>query len=359
MTILSKYILREFLLTLLYGLAVVLALFMIIELFQRLDVFIKYQAPFSSIIRYLSYMTPGIIILLCPIAVLLSSFITFGVLSRNFEIIALRASGVSLYRIIIPVLMCTFLISIASLLGNELVAPHTNRVAEETYDKIKGRVYGKSIYSGDQIWYRGEEVIYNIKVFHRQFNVLEGVALYYFDNAFELIKRVDAERARWQNNQWVFENVTTRTFNAHKENKTIFEKNCTIPLTETPETFKQEVREPEEMSFRELEEYIEKTTQEGYDTTPYLADLYAKISSPFINFVIALLGIPFAVRIGKHGGFALGVTMSFFVGFGYWVFFNLCLALGHSGALSPLLSAWVANITFVIVGLWLLLQIRF
>jgi len=358
MTIISRYILREFSKSFFYGLAVAASLFFIIELFERLDTFIKHHASFNIIVKYFFYKLPSIVFTITPVAVLLATFITLGILARNFEIVAFRATGISLFRLVLPILAYTLTVSIISLLGNELLTPYTNRKVKTLYNEIKGRKQ-KFLFKQHQLWYRGEDVIYNINLFSRQYNILRDVTLYFFDSNFHLCKRIDAERAQWKNNQWVFANVTTRFFDPEQKNKTLFKRQKVLPLKENPETFKQEVREPKEMSYVELKEYIEKTTQEGYDTKKYLADLYAKGSTPFINFIIALLGIPFAISIGRHGGFALGVTLSFVVGFFYWVFFNMCLALGYSGALPPIISAWIANFIFGTFGLWMLLHIRY
>jgi len=358
MTIITKYVLREFSKFFCYSLAVAISLFFVIDLFERLDSFLKHQASLGAIVWYFLFKFPSIILNMTPMAVLLATFITLGILSRNFEIIALRANGISLFRVVTPILVYTLTLSIVCLLGNELISPYTNRKVKTISNEIKGRK-GKNLFKQHQLWYRGEEVIYNIKFFSHRDNTLHGITMYFFNHNFHLFKRIDAERARWQNNQWVFSNVTTRVFGPEKKINTSFKKHMIIPLKESPETFKQEIRAPEEMSYLALKEYIEKTTKEGYDTTKYLTDLYAKISSPFISFIISLLGIPFALKIGKHGGFALGVTISFAIGFAYWVFFNICLALGHGGALPPLISAWIANLIFGTLGLSMLLQIRY
>lgn len=358
MTILTKYILREFSKVFFYSLAVAVSLFFIFDLFERLDDFLKFHAQIGPILQYFLFKFPPIIFQITPVAVLLATFIVLGMLSRNFEIIALRTSGISLFRTISPILGSALLISIITLFGNELISPLANQKAKAISNEIKGRK-GKYLFNQNQLWYRGEAAIFNIKFFSPQDNILHGVTLYFFDHDFHLLKRIDAEKAEWQGKQWIFHNVITRVFGADKTIKTSLEPKKVFPLKEGPEIFKQEIREPEEMSYIELKGYIEKTTQEGYDTTKYLADMYTKLSSPFINFIISLFGIPFALRIGKHGGFALGVTASFVVGFLYWVFFNLCLALGHSGAFHPLISAWVANFIFGTLGLYLLLQIRY
>lgn len=358
MTILTKYLLREFSKVFFYSLAVALSLYLIIDLFERLDTFITHRASLWTTSQYFLFKFPYIVFQITPMAVLLATFITLGNLSRNFEIVALKANGVSLFRLVAPILVSTLTISIAAFFGNELISPYTNRKVQTIFNEIKEKK-GKYLFKQHQIWYRGKGVIYNIKFFSPQEDTLQGVTLYFFDTNFHLFKRVDAERAHWQENQWIFTNVTTRSFESENAIKISFDRQKPIPFEEGPETFKQEIRKPYEMSYLELKDYIEKTTQEGYDATTYLADMYAKISNSFINFIISLFGIPFALRLGKHGGFALGVTLSFFIGFVYWVFFNICLALAHSGALPPMVSAWVANLTFGALGLSMLLQIRF
>jgi lipopolysaccharide export system permease protein len=355
MTIISKYIVREFSEVCAYSLAVAMSLFLIFDLFERLDTLIKYHATFSAGAQYFLFKLPYLLFQMAPIAVLLATCITFANLSRHSEIVALRASGISLYHLLSPIIATTLIISVATFFGNELVSPYANQKVQVILDDIKGQK-GKYLFKQHEIWYRGEGVIYNIKFFSYQDNTLHGVTLYFLDKNFRLYKRIDADRGHWDNGQWLFTKVTTRTFESNKAITTVSEERKRIPFKEGPETFRQEVRKPEVMSYLELKDYIEKTTNEGYDTSSYLADMYAKISSPFINLIISLLGIPFAIRLGRHGGFALGITLSIIIGFLYWVFFNVCLALGHGGALPPVIAAWIANLIFGALGLYLLLQ---
>ncbi|WAC07870.1 MAG: LPS export ABC transporter permease LptG [Thermodesulfobacteriota bacterium] len=358
MTIITRYILREFIKVFLFSLAVIVVLYFIGNLADRLGDFLKYKPSFESLLQYFCFNNLATIFQVTPIPVLLATSITIGILSRNFEIIALRSSGVSLSRTISPILIAALCISIVTLFGNELVSPYATQKAKAIARSIKGKEK-KKIFNPDQIWFRGKEIIYNIKYFSSRKNTLYGVTLYFLNHDFALYKRVDAEQAIWRGNTWVFQKVFTREFEANNVIKVSFTKETSFPLEETPETFKQEIREPEEMSYLELKGYIEKTTQEGYDATKSLADLYAKLSSPFINFFIALFGIPFALKIGKHGGFAVGITLSCVIGMAYWFFYGICNALGAEGALSPLISAWAANFVFGILGFYLLLHVKY
>ncbi len=298
MTIITRYITLEFIKVFLYSLAVIVVLFFIGDLVERLGEFLKYQASSSLFLQYFFFRTLIMIFQVTPIPIVLATSIVIGILSRNFEIIALRSSGVSLSRTISPILIAALCISIVNLFGNELISPYATKKSRDIFRSIKGKEK-KKIFNPDQIWVRGKGIIYNIKYFSARNNTLHGVTLYFLNHDFMLYKRIDAEQAAWQGNTWVFKNVFTREFEANNVIETYFTKETSFPLEETPETFKQEIREPEEMSYLELKGYIEKTTQEGYDTTKFLAALYAKLSSPFINFFIALFGIPFALKIGK------------------------------------------------------------
>ena len=374
MTILTRYILKEFLKVFGYSLAVVVSLFLVIDLAERLDDFLKHEAGFWLVFQHFFFKIPPIILQISPAAVVLATSIVVGMLVRNFEIVAIKASGISLFRTISPILTAALGISIVTFFGNELIAPYSNQKVKSTSNQIKGRERDK-FFDQEQIWFRGEKgVIYNIKffspkedtlqgvkLFSPEDDTLQGVTLYFLDHDnFRLIKRIDAEKAVWEEDKWAFYNVTTRVFSDFPKGiETSFKSKENFPLQETPATFKQEIREPEEMSYLELKRFIEKTTQEGYDTTKYLADLHAKLASPFINIIIVLFGIPFALRAGRHGGLALGVTISFVIGFGYWGFFQLCLVLGHGGALPPFIAAWIANFIFAVLGLYLLLHVRY
>lgn len=357
MTIVTRYILREFNRVLAYSFAVAVSLYFIIELSERLDTFLTHKAGVGTVVQYFLFKVPAIVLNVAPIPVLLTTFIALGVLARNFEIIAFRTNGVSLYRLVSPLLCYTLLLSVACLVGNELVAPYTNRTAKAILSEVKGGRQ-KRLYN-DQIWYRGGDVIYNIKGFNPQDETLSRVTLYYFDHGFQLRKRIDAESARWVNGQWVFFKVVTRTFAPKKRVATTFTQQEIIPLEESPDAFRQEMQSPEEMSYLELKDYIEKTTRQGYDTTRLLPAMYAKFSSPFISFVISMFGIPFALKIGRHGGFGVGVVVSFAIGYGYWLVFSACLALGSGGILPPLVSAWIASVTFAALGVSMLLHTRY
>lgn len=360
MLIITRYFTREFLKIFCLCLASFIILYLLVDLFENLDGFIKNQAPVSVIISYLLFNVPFVIYQVSPLGVLLCTFITIGIYVRFNEITALKAHGISLFAVLkvfffIAVCACGVAIGL-----QEYVLPYTNRMVKEIKTvHIKGDER-KNITARNHFWYRSEDAIYNIELFLPGRNIIQGITIYYFTPAFQLRERIDARWAEWKEaKDWILHDGVARVFPDDREEiqLTTFSERV-ISIHETPEDFKTSQKLSEEMSFSELRTFINKIRAEGYDVTPYEADMHAKISYPFINIVMALLGIPFALMIGRSGGMALGITFSVALGFIYWLFFAFCLSLGKNGSLPAFLSAWMANAAFGALGIYMFLHVK-
>lgn len=295
---------------------------------------------------------------MCPMAILLAVFLTLALLTRNNEIIAMKAAGISVYKIISPLLIFSGCVVLVSFGNQELVLPYTSQKAEYLENvKIKQKK-GPRLLKQDRFWYRSEDIICNIELFEHASNTLHGITIYFFDQQLVLTRRLDAKRGKWIDNKWHFYNLVVRSFNPDGSITVETAEEKIVPLKETPDDFKVARREPEEMSFAELKDYINKIEKAGYQIPEYIPYLYAKLSFPFVSLIMPILAIPFALRIGKSGGMALGIGMSVIIGFIYFVFFNFSLSLGSGGLLHPLFSAWVANILFGSLGIYLILKVR-
>jgi len=359
MLIITRYYTREFLKIFVLCLASFVVLYLLVDLFENLDGFIKNKAPLAAIIRYFLYSIPIILYQICPLGMLLCTFITIGVFVRFNEITALKAQGISLFTVFKVFLFIAAFTWIFSLWLQEYVLPYTNRQMKEIKNiQIKGKK-GAAILARDHFWYRSQNAIFNIDIFYPHKNMIQGITIYYFTPDFQLQERIDAQWGSWkQQGDWIFHDGVTRTFKPEGEIKTEAFSERLITIHETPDDFKMSQKLSEEMSFNELRAYIKKTGLEGYDTTPYEVDMQAKISYPFINIIMAMLGIPFALMIGRSGGMALGITVSVLLGFLYWIFFALCLSLGKNGSLPTFFSAWLANVAFGSLGLYMFLQVK-
>ena len=336
-----------------------MGLFFIIDLsVEHLDKFSKYDPPFMLTALFCLYKIPQMFYWMCPMAVLLAIFLTLALFARHNEIIAMKAGGISVYNMITPLLIISGVVVLVNFTVQEFAIPYASQKAE--YIK-RVRIKQKKVphlLKQARFWYRSEDTICNIELFEHKTNTLKGITIYFFDAQFRLAKRIDARRGRWIDEKWHFYDLMMRTFNPDGSIDVEAADEKIVPLKETPDDFKVAKRDPEEMSYGELKKYIKKIERAGYTVPEYLPYLYSKISFPFICLIMPILAIPFALRIGRGGSIALGIGLSVVVGFSYFVFFNFGLSLGRGGLLTPLVSAWVANILFGSLGIYFLLRVR-
>lgn len=359
MNIITKYIIREFLKIFFLCLATCMGLFFVIDLsVQYLDNFSEYNPPVLLTVLFCSCKIPQIFYWMCPMAILLAIFLSLALFSRNNEIIAMKAGGISVYKIITPLVVMSGCLVLISFVNQELIMPYTSQRAEYTENIRIKQKKGKRLLKQDRFWYRSDDTICSIDLFEYNSNTLKGITLYFFDKQFNLVKRIDAGLGKWVENRWKFYNLVIRSFNPGGSMDIEISDEKIIPLRETPDDFKTARREPEEMSYAELRDYIAKIERAGYKIPEYAPYLYAKISFPFICLIMPFLAIPLALRVGRGGGIAWGVGLSVIIGFTHFVFFNFSLSLGRAELLPPLLSAWAANIIFGAIGIFLLLQVR-
>jgi lipopolysaccharide export system permease protein len=358
--ILSRYIAREFLKFLSLWIVCFFIIFSVVDLFERINKIIVHKAPLYLILEYFFYTIFPFLSLALPFATLLAALITLGVLARNNEVVAMKAHGISTYRIILPLVILATSVTAFILLCNETIVPYSVRKASYVWSiKIKQdeeRVFFKR----NKIWYRGENIIYNIRFLEPKKDTLRGVSIYRFDGAFNLHQRIDARRAQWNGVGWTFYEVAIRDFLHGGEVATKNYDKRDIALRETPEDFKKGVKDPTEMTYRELKAYVEELRTEGYNPTRYVVDLHHKVSFPFLTLIMVLIGSPLALAAGhgRGGGIAQGVGLSIVIAFVYWVTFAISVAMGHSGTLPPFIAAWAPNIFFALIGGFILESIH-
>ncbi len=353
MSVLDRYISREFLLTFGFVLLAFLCLYLIIDFFERSRMFLSNNATIAQMLSYHLYTLPSIVANMMPACVLLASLITFGLFSRNHEIVAMKANGISLYRITRPVIAFSIIICAVNFLLNEYITPAANWRAEHIVyvDIQKNKQWGA--FKENEIWYRNRNAIYNIKLFAAAQNTLKGVTINYLDPEFRLASRIDAREAVWKDDHWVLQDVLRTTF-AGKEFP-LFERlpSLEIDMAEKPEDFRVAQKSADQMGFRELRNFIQKLRQEGYDPTRYETDLHGKIAFVFVSLILALIGVTFPMRSERSGGIAQGIGIGVIIGFSYWIVFAFTLSLGRSGTLPPVVAAWATNVILGIVALFM------
>jgi lipopolysaccharide export system permease protein len=357
--ILHRYVIREFLKIFALSLSSLILIYVIVLFFQKMNVFTKYKAPFYLIFVYLFYKIPDVTFeWVLPYAVLLAALLTLGSFSRHSEITAMKAGGVSLYRITLPLLFIALLISFFSFLGNEYLVPYTNQKTRYLLDVRVRKEKPASFFKNFKIWYRSDHRILNIQLLNPQKKVLNGFTLYQIDDYFRCTKRIDAIEVQWVNGRWWFRDGTIRDFGEGDAIQVTPFKEMEFPLEENWESLQRIGRSSEEMSYGELRTYIQKIQASGYDATRYLVDLYSKYSRPLLNLIMILIGVPFALKTGRSGGVALNIGVSVMIGFAYGVTFYIFISFGKSGVLSPFLACWISTVLFGLAGIFTLMSVR-
>lgn len=357
--ILMRYILKEFLKLFSLTLSALLCLSILVEFFEKIDNFIEHHAGLWPIVEYFIFYTPRVIFYGAPMAVLLATLLTLGVLSRNSEIVAMRAAGISLYSIAIPMLSVAFLISIISFVFNETLVFSANQRMNYIMDvKIKKKTQ-KAFFKQNKVWIRGQDnTIINIDLLHPDGENLYGVTVYKFADGFNLLERVDAEEVRWDGARWIFIHGKIRSF---FPNGRISEKDFDAiyhELYENVEHLKEAEKQSEEMNIVELYNYIQRLKTAGFNAIRHVVDMHSKVSFAFVSFVMALFGVPFSFKGGKSEGIIIGIGTSILIAFLYWVIFFMGISLGRAGIFPPFFAAWVGNLIFGAAGFYMLLSVR-
>jgi len=355
MRILDRYLLREFLKALGFSLLAFVLIFILVDVFEKLDFLIDHRVSLPLAALYYLYQIPFIAVLVTPVAMLLASMSTTGSLARHNELISMKAAGLHLYRIFQPLFLLGLAVSLAVLVVGETTIPATNRLKGDLErQRIRREVPSQSTVRYN-FFYDGT---LGRQFYFKRLDASQGLAdslsLLQLDGRHNIILRLDARQAYWRQGRWVLQDVIERRFQPDgSEQARRLPQLILEDCPEKPEDFIEKNLVPDEMSFLELRRYIDRIRRSGGDVQRSVVDLYLKISFPFANLIILLFGLPIMAHV-KRSGAALTFAVSMFICFLFWGILQTGRALGHGGALSPLLAAWLPNLIFGAVGFYLL-----
>ena len=346
MTIIDKYLAREILKSLVVVLAVVVGLYIIVEFFNKADNFMEAGLPISRLLRYLQLRLPQIITQITPVGILLAILIAFGLMNKNYEIIALKSGGVSVYYLLRPVLTIAVFLSILLFCLSEIIVPITMSKANKIWlMEVKNKPTMTS--KQKNIWIKGHRAIYFIQYFNPQNRSISGVILNFFDNEFKLARRVDANRGLYVKDKWVFYDSMEQVLERETEIYSVqFHAQKVEDVDFLPEDLMRAFKKSEEMNIAELFRYIQEVESEGYDATTFRVDFHARFAYPVLTIIVCIMGIGIAVKRKSREGPSVSIAFGALLVFVYWVFHSFCLSLGYGGMLPPVISAWISNLIF-------------
>jgi lipopolysaccharide export system permease protein len=358
--ILDNMILRDFALYLVMILASFLILALVFTFFELLTDIVRNKVSFILLAAYLLNLSPSLVYLMAPMSVMLAVLITFGLLQKNSELTAMKATGFSIYRATFPVIILAGAFAGGLFIVDQFYIPHTNRRQEILRNEIKGKP-PQTYLQADRKWIFGQSnEIYYYQVFDPDSNRFGGISVFEFDpETFQLTRRVHATGAHWEPSlqKWVFENGWVRTLKgASIQDYRTFDVSTFPELAEDPSYFKKEVRQSSEMDYGELRNYIHDLQQSGFDTVRLKVQLHKKLAYPLITLVMAILAIPFSAQ-SRRGGALAGVAIALGVAIVYWVTAGVFEAMGNANQLPAFLAAWGPDVIFALGGGYLLLRV--
>jgi LPS export ABC transporter permease LptG/LPS export ABC transporter permease LptF len=363
--LLDDYVMREYVTNFALVLSSFSTLFIIFTFFELIGDIIRNRIAFVTVGDYLINLIPYILYNVTPLCALVAVLITFGALTRTSEITAMKATGISLYRIVTPVLVTTLIIAIGLFVFDEYYLPAANRRQEALRETIKNKP-ARTFLRPDRQWISGQtgntgdpSRIFYYQYYDANKAAFANLTVFEFDpTTFALRRRIFATSAHWDDKieQWAFENGWQRTFNGETIASYQPFTLTTFPaIREQPAYFVKEDRPSQEMSYGELSRYIADLRQSGFDTKRLSVQLNRKIAYPAITLVMAMLAIPFSLTMGKRGSLA-GIAAAIGLAITYWVLDNLFQAMGNVNTLPAVMAAWTPDLLFGIAGTYLLLR---
>jgi LPS export ABC transporter permease LptF/LPS export ABC transporter permease LptG len=363
--LLDDYVMREYATNFAIVLSSFSTLFLIFTFFELIGPIFKNRTPLIVVGEYLVTLIPYILYNITPLCGLVAVLVTFGALNRTSELTAMKSSGISLYRIIAPVLFVTLLISAGLFLFDEVYLPSANRRQEALLSVIKDKPT-QTFSRPDRQWISGQTSkngeparIFYYQYFNAEKDTFANLTVFVFDPAtFTLHRRIFAASARWdpQVDNWVFDNGWQRTFSGETiASYQPFTVSTFPEIKEQPSYFKKEDLPSQEMSYNELSRYIADLKQSGFETQRLSVQLNKKIAYPLITLVMAVLAIPFALSMGKKGSLT-GIATAIGLAITYWVIALIFESFGNVNHLPAVLAAWTPDVLFGIAGTYLLLR---
>jgi LPS export ABC transporter permease LptG/LPS export ABC transporter permease LptF len=361
--IVDTYVLTNFLFYLGIVLAAFVSMFLVFNFFELTGDMIRHNITLKKMLTYLFFLSPMLIYELTPICVLVAVLVNLAVLSKQNEVTAFKACGVSLYRMALPILIASTLLSGGLFAFDHYYVPDANRKQDKLRDEIKGRPV-QTYYRPDRKWTMGKGFhIYYYRLFDPTEKVMVDVNVYELQpSTFQLVRQIKAERARWNAGAgtWTYENGWSSDFHSDTNcTRTGFQAATFQELTEPPGYFLKEYLQDTQMNFVQLDQYIRDLRESGYgyDTVGLEVQLYRKFSVPLFALIMAMIAIPFGFLVGSRGAMT-GIGVSIAIALSYVGISTLFEKIGEVGQLPPVMAAWAPDVVFGLAGLYLLLRMK-
>ena len=352
---LDRYLALRFIKMIIVAVSSFVIIFVSVDAFDHFTRWVDRDVSPGAFLMYYFYGLPYIIVLVLPVAVLLSSLFLISSLSKRNELVAMRAAGISVPRIILPLLLVGGLTSLFELgFGDFIVADSTyqqTQIKRVEIDQQEPVNYSRR----SNFAHRSPDgSILDIGFFNGQTETMDNVTIEWFDDSSKVTRRLDMDRIVWVDSCWIAINATERVFGPSGALAFSTADTLIMPeISETPLDFGSRQKAPAEMNFIELSHYIRSVNNAGGDTRGDLVEFYLKFFFPLSNLIMVFVGAPLALRNSRSGS-ASSIGLAVLLAFLFFSLLRFGQTLGHKGALSPFISASIADIVFIALGIFLL-----
>ncbi len=362
MRILDRYILKSAVGIFFGCLLTFLFLYIVIDLFSHLDVIFKNRVGLHILIQYYSSFIPAIIVQVAPVACLIATLYTFARLNRDNEIIAMRASGLSILQITKTVIVFGVIVSIFIFWLNDKFVPQALSTSQKTKEimesglkktKDKEREVIKDIYL-----YGLKNRLFYIKEFHPYINLIQDITILEHDEHQNVTRKIVANKGIYKDGFWRFYQSITYQFDLNgqiKQDPQYLEEEI-MAIPETPQDFLKQRQRPEFMNMAQLDDYIWKLSKSGAVTVVrnLEIDLYRRFTDPLTSLIIIFLAIPFSLMVKKRATGMSSFGLAIMVGFLYYVMNAIGIALGKAGLFIPILAVSLSHLIVLTASLYLM-----
>jgi lipopolysaccharide export system permease protein len=350
--LLDKYLIKQFIQTILFGLLAFTLIFVVIDAMENLDDFIDQSVPWEKIFHYYFVFSPEILKLMTPVAVLFGALFTAGKAANLSELTAIKAAGVSFYRFMAPFLITSLIISVFSIYFGGYLVPMANKTKQNIEMTYLKRGFN---FSGNNIFFQDNRTrIVGISFFDNNLSTAYRVSIQEFNvtDYTKMIIRIDASKMVYDsvNASWNLRDGVKRVFYLDRESAEYFQLLNIKDLNFRPEDLVKKQQKPQDMNLTELQELIDTQERAGNDPTSTLIEYHSRYAFAVSSLIIVLFGLPISTTRRKSG-MAAQVGINILVTFIYLVFMKISQAFGKNGALDPLITAWFANLIFLGAGI--------
>jgi lipopolysaccharide export system permease protein len=345
MKILTFYVLGTFTKILTFVFPVFIGLYLIVELVERIDDFLQFQASIGTIMLYLLFRIPIVGVQVGPLAILLSVALSVALLQRSREIIALLAAGTSPWHIIHPFLIGALIMSAVGLGAEEFILPRAHRALMDLQDDQRRSPPQEALMQQGELWFRASEATFvHIELLDPAAERIHGLTIYRKDAAGELLEQVHAREARWLLGRWVLLDGTVSRFQGKLTTHIDHFTRLEMPIGMEPEALRSMFTPPSHMSLSELQSYMRRLRDRGVDMTTYARDFQTKLTTPFMGVVMTVIGL--AAMWGTHDTrrISFGFVSTLCGAAAYWLTMMAGTALSGTQQLSLLLGIWLPHL---------------